>query len=68
MQREGHVHRHDHHLSVLVPRQEITGADRQWAERYEPGDVVRYSRGSKALGIDPAITPASSAWTQRQIR
>jgi conjugative relaxase-like TrwC/TraI family protein len=53
MQREGHVHRHDHHLSVLVPRQEITGADRQWAERYEPGDVVRYSRGSKALGIDP---------------
>ena len=38
---------------MLVPRQEITGADRQWAERYEPGDVVRYSRGSKALGIDP---------------
>jgi ATP-dependent exoDNAse (exonuclease V) alpha subunit len=51
MQREGHVHRHEHHLSVLVPRQEITGADRQWAERYEVGDVVRYSRGSKALGI-----------------
>jgi ATP-dependent exoDNAse (exonuclease V) alpha subunit len=37
---------------VLVPRQEITGADRQWAERYEEGDVVRYSRGSKALGIE----------------
>lgn len=36
---------------MLVPRQEITGADRQWAERYEAGDVVRYSRGSKALGI-----------------
>jgi hypothetical protein len=33
-------------------RQEITGADRQWAERYEEGDVVRYSRGSKALGIE----------------
>lgn len=23
------------------------------AERYEPGEVVRYSRGSKALGIEP---------------
>jgi ATP-dependent exoDNAse (exonuclease V) alpha subunit len=52
MQREGHVHRHEHHLSVLVPRQEITGADRQWAERYEVGDVVRYSRGSNVLGIE----------------
>ncbi len=51
MQRDGHVDRHEHHISVLVPRQEITGADRQWAERYEPGDVVRYSRGSRGLAI-----------------
>jgi len=29
----------------------MIGADRQWAERYEPGDVVRNSRGSKTLGI-----------------
>ncbi|HVB87371.1 MAG TPA: ATP-binding domain-containing protein, partial [Candidatus Dormibacteraeota bacterium] len=29
----------------------ITGADRQWAEQYKPGDVVRYTKGSKALGI-----------------
>jgi len=42
----------ERHVSVLVPRQEITGADRQWAERYESGDLVRYSRGSKALGIE----------------
>jgi len=53
MQRAGHVDREEHRTSVLVPRQEITGADRQWAERYEEGDVVRYSRGSKALGIQP---------------
>ena len=52
MQHEGQVDREEHTVSVLVPRQEITGADRQWAERYEPGDVVRYSRGSTALGID----------------
>jgi hypothetical protein len=52
MQREGHVDRDEHRTSVLVPRQEITGVDRQWAERYEEGDVVRYSRGSKAFGIE----------------
>ena len=52
MQREGHVGRDEHHTTVLSPRQEITGADRQCAERYEEGDVVRYSRGSKALGIE----------------
>jgi conjugative relaxase-like TrwC/TraI family protein len=52
MQREGQVDRHEHHVSVLVPRHDITGADRQWAERYEVGDVVRYGRGSKTLGIE----------------
>jgi hypothetical protein len=36
---------------VLVARQEITGADRQWAAQYEVGDVVRYTRGSKTHGI-----------------
>jgi ATP-dependent exoDNAse (exonuclease V) alpha subunit len=29
----------------------MTGADRQWAARYEPGDIVRYTRGSEALGV-----------------
>jgi ATP-dependent exoDNAse (exonuclease V) alpha subunit len=52
MQREGYVDRDEHRTPVLAPRQEITGADRQWAERYEQGDVIRYGRGSKALGID----------------
>ena len=35
-----------------VARQETTGADRQWAAQYEPGDVVRYTRGSKTHGIE----------------
>lgn len=52
MQREGHVDHEEHRTRVLVPRQEITGADRQWAERYAEGDVVRYTRGSKALGLE----------------
>jgi conjugative relaxase-like TrwC/TraI family protein len=38
-------------MRVLVARQEITGADRQWAAQYEPGNVVRYAKGSKILGI-----------------
>jgi ATP-dependent exoDNAse (exonuclease V) alpha subunit len=29
----------------------MTGADRTWAERYEVGDVLRYSRASKETGI-----------------
>ncbi len=30
----------------------MTGADRAWANHYDIGDVVRYSRGSKAAGIE----------------
>ena len=43
----------EHRMRVLVARQEITGADRQWATQYEPGNVVRYTKGSKTLGIAP---------------
>ena len=34
-----------------MPRQDLAGADRTWAERYEVGDIVRYSRTSKETGI-----------------
>ena len=34
-----------------MPRQDLTGADRTWAARYEVGDVLRYSRASKETGI-----------------
>jgi conjugative relaxase-like TrwC/TraI family protein len=43
----------EHRIGVLVARQEITGADRQWAAQYEPGNVVRYAKGSKTLSIKP---------------
>jgi conjugative relaxase-like TrwC/TraI family protein len=42
----------DYKFSVLVPRQELTGADRAWAKRYERENVVRFSRGSKVLGVE----------------
>jgi ATP-dependent exoDNAse (exonuclease V) alpha subunit len=38
-------------VKVLVPRNELTGAGRAWAGRYEAGDVIRYSSGSAKLGI-----------------
>lgn len=39
-------------MRVLTPRQDMTGADRNWASRYEVDDVLRYSVGSRALGLD----------------
>jgi ATP-dependent exoDNAse (exonuclease V) alpha subunit len=48
----GSLAKDDHSLRVLVQRQDMTGADRAWANHYEIGDVVRYSRGSKATGIE----------------
>jgi conjugative relaxase-like TrwC/TraI family protein len=42
----------DHSLRVLVQRQEMTGAERSWASRYEINDIVRYARGSKSVGIE----------------
>src|SRR6266704_1413875 len=52
MQHAGKMPYREHEMTVLVARQEITGADRQWAAQYEPGDVVRYTRGSKTHGIE----------------
>jgi ATP-dependent exoDNAse (exonuclease V) alpha subunit len=51
MQERGQVAREEYAVRTLVPRQELTGADRGWAARYEVGDVLRYSRGSKETGI-----------------
>jgi len=51
LQRRGLVSSEEHCIRTLVPRQDLTGADRTWAERYEVGDVLRYSRASKETGI-----------------
>ena len=31
-------------MRTLVPRQEMTGADRSWAQQYQVDDILRYSR------------------------
>jgi len=53
MQDRGDVSHEQHKLLVLDSRQAMTAADRMWACQYEVGDVVRYIRGSKVLGIRP---------------
>src|ERR1700685_1542203 len=42
----------DHTFRVLVQRQDMTGAERSWASRFEVNDVIRYARGSKSAGIE----------------
>ena len=51
LQRTGIVGREEHRTSILVPRQDLTGADRTWAERYHFNDVLLYSRNSKETGL-----------------
>ena len=52
LQSRGVVNRAEHSLITLVPRQEMTGADRTWAQQYQVNDILRYSRGSQETGID----------------
>jgi conjugative relaxase-like TrwC/TraI family protein len=51
LQARGVVGREEHSVQTLVPRQEMTGADRSWAQQYQVDDILRYSRGSRETGI-----------------
>ncbi len=51
LQASGVVARQQHAMTVLVPRQHLTGPDRQWAGQYQHGDIVQYTRGSRSLGL-----------------
>ena len=51
LQGKGRVSGEEHSIRSLVARQELTGADRTWAAKYEVGDILRYSRASKETGI-----------------
>jgi AAA domain/CagE, TrbE, VirB family, component of type IV transporter system len=52
LQKIGLLDKEDRSIRVLIPRSDMTGADRAWAARYEPGDVLYYIRGSKENGIE----------------
>jgi conjugative relaxase-like TrwC/TraI family protein len=51
LRRSGHVSNEEQRIRTLVPRQDLTAADRTWAERYEVGNVLRCSRSSKETCI-----------------
>jgi conjugative relaxase-like TrwC/TraI family protein len=51
LQGRGLARGEEHSIRTLVPRQELTGADRTWAAKYEVGDILRYSRTSNETGI-----------------
>jgi conjugative relaxase-like TrwC/TraI family protein len=52
LQSLGVVDKTDHPMRILTPRNDMTGADREWANRYEAGDVLHYSRGSNEHCIE----------------
>src|SRR5665213_1158717 len=49
----GAVSKDDHRMEVLTQRSELTSVDREWAVKYQPDDVLYYTRGSKEHGIEP---------------
>ncbi len=51
LQSKGLISSEEHQIRILAPRQNLTGADRTWAAKYEVGDILRYSRASKETGI-----------------
>ncbi len=51
LQARGVVGKEERSVQTLVPRQEMTGADRSWAQQYQVDDILRYSRGSRETGI-----------------
>jgi len=51
LQSRGTVSKEEHAVQTLVPRQEMTGADRSWAQQYRVDDILRYSRSSRETGI-----------------
>jgi ATP-dependent exoDNAse (exonuclease V) alpha subunit len=68
MQQRGDVSQQEKTVTVLEARQELTGADRAWAAQYAEGDVLRYSRGSKALGVAAGEYSTVTAIDQEQNR
>jgi conjugative relaxase-like TrwC/TraI family protein len=53
LQLAGALESNDRTIAVLTPRSDMTGADREWAARYAPGDILHYVRGSRETGIEP---------------
>ena len=59
-------------LATLIPRSDMTGADRRWAARYQPGEVLHYTKGSTEQGIAKGsyatVTAVSAAENRITVR
>jgi ATP-dependent exoDNAse (exonuclease V) alpha subunit len=42
----------DREFRTLTHRSDMTGADREWAARYQAGNILKYTSGSKLHGIE----------------
>lgn len=52
LRRSGTLNTDGEVFSTLSHRSDLTGADRKWAARYQAGDILQYTAGSKAEGIE----------------
>ena len=52
LRRNGTLADGDEVFRTLSHRSDMTGADRKWAARYEAGNVLQYTAGSKSAGIE----------------
>lgn len=53
-------------FETLTLRSDMTGPDRSWAARYQPGNVVEYTTGSKQLGIERGSSAVVLATNARE--
>jgi conjugative relaxase-like TrwC/TraI family protein len=68
LQVHGVVGRDEYAVRTLVPRQEMTGADRTWAQQYQVDDILRYSRNSRETGIKKGeYTRVASVGAQKNL-
>ncbi len=52
LRQNGTLAANGYEFQTLAHRGDMTGADRTWAARYRAGDVLQYTTGSKAEGIE----------------
>jgi conjugative relaxase-like TrwC/TraI family protein len=52
LRRNGTLAEDDRIFRTLSHRSDMTGADRTWAARYNGGDILQYTTGSKSEGIE----------------
>jgi ATP-dependent exoDNAse (exonuclease V) alpha subunit len=66
LQTAGAVSKDNHTVSTLTQRSDMTGADRTWASRYNAGDILQYTTGSKEHGIERGSYATVTAVNQKE--